>query len=85
MARQKQKLNLTISNDARAKAKRLARAQRRSLSTLFEHLVDQEIARNPPGPEPPAGPGLSGLVSLASIASALISWCIAHGKFLVRI
>jgi len=41
----KQKLNLTISSDARRKARRLARKQRRSLSTLFEHLIDKEYEK----------------------------------------
>jgi len=41
----KQKLNLTISPDARRKARRLARKQRRSLSTLFEHLIDKEYEK----------------------------------------
>jgi hypothetical protein len=38
----KQKLSLTVSPEMRIKAKKLARKQHRSISSLFEYLVSME-------------------------------------------
>src|SRR5215813_1818050 len=43
--RRRKKLNLTISTAARLQAEQLAQKQHRSLSNLFEHLVDLETRR----------------------------------------
>jgi hypothetical protein len=46
----KRKLNLTIDPDIRAAAEAMANRRRRSLSQLFEDLIEAEWDRNPPLP-----------------------------------
>jgi len=43
--RLKRKLNLTVHSDVKRKARRLARQRYRSVSSLFEVLIDKEHAR----------------------------------------
>jgi hypothetical protein len=46
----KKKLNLTIDPDIRAAAEAMATRRRRSLSQLFEDLIEAEWDRKPPIP-----------------------------------
>jgi hypothetical protein len=41
----KHKLNLTVAGDAKERARELAKKTRRSLSSLFETLIDEEWER----------------------------------------
>ena len=43
--RRRKKLNLTVSPAARRQAEELAARQHRSLSNLFEYLIDLELQR----------------------------------------
>jgi predicted transcriptional regulator len=41
----KQRLDLTVTEEFKKKAKRLARKRRRSISALFEDLIESEVER----------------------------------------
>ncbi|MEY2500564.1 MAG: hypothetical protein QOI07_898 [Verrucomicrobiota bacterium] len=50
---QKERLNLTVRDDFKSKASKLADKRRRSISALFEDLIDEEWNRTARSAEHP--------------------------------
>jgi hypothetical protein len=55
--RGKERLNLTVRGEFKRKAAALANRRRRSISALFEDLIDEECSRNARADERPGDYG----------------------------